>query len=235
LIGLLTREEHDDIILWDQMPGKPGLRTQIMESRGLHSQAVRLHLATLPAESLVAVVDDRLTPITSDWPWEALGLFERYPDTVIVGGRIFDDSGGIVSAGEVFGLDGLIGCPERRWHDGHPGYYGMFICQRTVDAVSGSFFVSKAGFLHHALATIPNTANPTVLGAWLGAMARRQGKRVIYSPHIASQGAMAVSPPKAEEIAAFTQAHGPLLREAKTYSRFLSRESASGYSVAASA
>jgi hypothetical protein len=235
ITGPIAEEERTELTLWDQMPGKRGMRVRVIGGNSLQSSAVHHYLTSLPQETLVAVLDDTLTPITSDWPWEALGFFERYPDTVVVGGRVFDSAGRIVSAGEVFGMDGILGCPDRRWHDGDPGYYGLFISQRTVDAVSGSFFVTTAGFLQEALADLPHSPNPAVRGAWLGALARRKGKRVVYTPHIAAQGPNPLSAPTTEEAADFLKAHGPLLQEAKTYSRFLSRESASGYCLAASA
>jgi hypothetical protein len=222
-----------DLQAWNHMPGEPHLEVGWLCGNNLQSPAVRQYLAELPGEHLVAVVDEQLTPVTTDWPWEALGLFELHPETVIVGGRVFDATGRVLSAGEVFGMDGLLGCPDRQWHDGQPGYYGLFICQRTVDAVASGFFVSKAGFLRVAIVRLPNTCTPALLGGWLGAIARQLGRRVIYSPHIAaiSQGNSQPVSYAAEERAAFLEAHGPLLSEARTYSRFLARESVRGYSL----
>jgi hypothetical protein len=215
------------------MPGRSGLHVGRLDGDDLRSPAVRQYLASLRAERLLAVVGEQLTPVTMDWPWEALGVFELHPDTAMVGGRVFDAAGRVVSAGEVFGMDGLLGCPDRQWHDGHPGYYGLFICQRTVDAVASGFFVSKAGFLREALAGLPDTCTPALLGGWLGAIARRWGRRVVYSPHLAAitQGNYQQAGYSAAETADLLKAHGPLLHENRTYSRFLARESAQGYSL----
>jgi hypothetical protein len=233
VVGSPTDNVQADLQAWNHIPGEPHLQVGWMDGSNLQSPAVRRYLAELPAEQLVAVVDGQLTPVTTDWPWEALGLFELHPDTVIVGGRVFDATGRVLSAGEIFGMDDLLGCPDRQWHDGQPGYYGLFICQRTVDAVASGFFVSNAGFLREAIARLPNTCTSALLGGWLGAIARRLGRRVIYSPHIAaiSQGNSQPVSYAAEERAAFLDAHGPLLCEARTYSRFLARESVRGYSL----
>src|SRR5262249_4314465 len=98
-------------------------------------------IKALPDSALVAVLDRGLVPLSADWPWEALGLFELFDDLVIVGGRILGADGRVESAGEVFGMSGLLGSPCRGWPAATPRRHGVLLCQRTVSAVDSRFFV----------------------------------------------------------------------------------------------
>jgi hypothetical protein len=55
---------------------------------------------------------------------------------------------------------------------------------RTVDAVSARHAVVDRTFLVDALRSIPDDVEPAMLGAWLGGLARRAQKRVIYTPYL---------------------------------------------------
>ena len=84
--------------------------------------------------------------------WEARGLFELYPDTVMIGGLIRNRSGenswkpGFNSASE-----GLCGSPDRGRKEADPGYFGQAWKQRSVSAVSVQFAVLRTVFLLDAL------------------------------------------------------------------------------------
>jgi hypothetical protein len=209
------------------------LRVRQLAGTGVQSPVVRHWLGTLPAEALVAVLDDDLMPLTADWPWEALGLLELHPETAVVGGRVLDAQGVVQSAGEVFGVDGLLGCPVRGRKEGEYGPYGTLICQRAVGAVASGFCVTRAGFLADLLAQRDGYLGRGLLGAWLGAAARRQGLRVVYSPHLVAQAGSGCRPLRsAEEEWEFLQQHWPLLLDDPTYARFLSLESSDGYELA---
>src|SRR5262249_20182101 len=159
---------------------------------GLQSPAVRQLLGTLPANALVAVLEDNLTPLTADWPWEALGLLELHPETAVGGGRGLGTRRVVQSAGGGFGGEGTVGCaprgcPMRGQREGEYGPYGMLICQRATSAVAGGFFVTRAGFLGDVLAGRDGYLSRELLAAWLGATARRQGLHVVYSPYLVAE------------------------------------------------
>src|SRR5262249_52904505 len=54
--------------------------------------------------------------------------------------------------------------------------------QRSVSAVASDFFVAEARFLEEFCARCRGWS-ARGLGAWLGAFARAEGRRVIYTPH----------------------------------------------------
>jgi hypothetical protein len=190
-------------------------------------------LANLPDSSLVAVVQDGLAPLSADWPWEALGLFELFDDLMLLGGRIIGPDGLVQSAGEVFGVSGVLGSPCRGWRAATPRRHGMLLCQRTVSAVDSRFFVARAGFLARALAQRIAT-RPYLLSAWLAAAARQEGLRIAYSPHILLQATTAslTSVQSDEECRLFLESHWPVLTDDPYYSRFCSLRAGHGWKLA---
>lgn len=217
-----------DLEFWNHLPGQSGMT---VTSHG-DLQDLWRWLAAQPASALVARCCDTVMPLTHDWPWEALGLFELHEDAVVVGGRLFDEAGRIESAGEIFGVGGLLGTPDWHRHDGEMGHYGLHICQRSVDAVSGEFFIARAGFLLEALAEL-RTRTPELLSAQLGAMARRRGKRVIYTPHIAAQRAASSGHERVSgHPRDLVEAFGTLRFDDRYYSRHYSRDPKFGYHLA---
>lgn len=120
-----------------------------------------------------------------EWAWEAMGLLELFPDTVMVGGRLHDGRQ-ILTAGQMFGFG--LGCDSpdrgRQLHD--PGYFAQMWKPHSVSAVSAQHAVVDAQFLAGALDELDGLdglpASMAHLGAWLGGIARRAGARVVYSP-----------------------------------------------------
>src|SRR5262249_29684887 len=106
--------------------------------------ALRQAVAMIPPAALVAFIAPEIMPLTADWPWEAVALFDAVPDAVMVGGCVVDTNNKIVSAGEVIGMDEILGSPFKGKEYGTNEAYGMAICQRMVSAVSGSFFIARA-------------------------------------------------------------------------------------------
>lgn len=118
------------------------------------------------------------------WLSEALGLFELFRDTVMVGGRICDARGQLVDAGQQLGFRGTCESPDGGRKDNDPGYFGQAWKQRSVGAVSTQCSVVKASFLAETLGSIPAGATTAYLGAWLGAHALRTKKRIVYTPFL---------------------------------------------------
>lgn len=142
-----------------------------------------------------------------DWLWEALGLFELFPDTVMVGGRISNPAGLVVDGPRCFGFGGLCGCPDAGRTLRDPGYFGQMWKQRSVGAISSSLAVLRATDLVRILEQLPLEATIENLGCWVGALALRENRRVIYSPflHGVDRNAPRVRMSQAEEQSFRTQ------------------------------
>jgi len=124
----------------------------------------------------------RAVPESGDWIWEAIGLMELFPDTVMVGGRICRD-GTVLAAGSYFGFGRGCDSPDRGRAIGDPGYFAQMWKQHSVSAVSSQHAVIDPRFLLEFIEQLPAArVGIPYLGAWLGAYARRTGRRVVYTP-----------------------------------------------------
>ena len=99
-------------------------------------------------DDLVCLIADELQIDREDWLCEAFGLFERFPDAVMVGGRIRNREGLILSAGLVLGFGRGCDCPDRGRPALDPGYFTQMMKQRSVSAVSSEFAVLRAHTLY---------------------------------------------------------------------------------------
>jgi hypothetical protein len=203
-----------------RQPDYPELTNMILPvNSGL--DAVR----ALAGDGLVCLVSEDLEIDRDDWLWDAVSLFEKHPDTVMVGGRIRNTRGETVSAGLVLGFEDGAGCPDTGRQAIDPGYFAQMIKQRSVSAVSSQFAVIRSSFLRD----LPADASIPFLGAWAGAAALRLGKRIVYSPFLSAVSnvnwnALVTD----QERNAFRTAHRDILPDSRYYSRYLglSRESA---------
>lgn len=137
----------------------------------------------LPDE-FVCFLGEDVRPDSRDWASEALSIFELHPETVMIGGRIRNSQGIITEAGRHFGFDGACGCPNRGRRVDDPGYFAQMWKQRSVSAVLTQFAVIRRAFLAELLRGLPDNRPKAFLGAWAGALAYRQNKRVVYSPFL---------------------------------------------------
>lgn len=136
-------------------------------------------------DCLVVFADNTLEISGDEWPWEVLGLMERFPDIGVVGGRICDNRGRVIDAGRYFGFDAGCVCPDRGRSSTDAGYFHQMWKQRSVDAVSSRFCLFDAGFFLDVLDNgQPNDISLRSLGLWAGARAARIGRRVVYSPFL---------------------------------------------------
>jgi glycosyltransferase involved in cell wall biosynthesis len=105
----------------------------------------RIHIATEmpPDTEFVCLLEDGLIPERRDCLWEAQGLFERFPDTVMVGGWVAG-AGQVQDGPRVFGFDGGCGCPDQGRPVVDPGYFTQMRKQRSVSAVTSRFAVVRA-------------------------------------------------------------------------------------------
>jgi hypothetical protein len=140
-------------------------------------------------DGLVAFVSESLEIQHSEWAWQALGLMELHSDLVLVGGRICSPEGTVTDAGRYFGYGRGCDCPDRGRPMANVGYHAQMHKERSVDAVSLQLCVFKAEFLADLLANrcVQNQATLFSLAMWAGAVARRNGARVAYSPFLAGR------------------------------------------------
>lgn len=186
-------------------------------------QELAWKLQRLTDDSLVAVHEPGVLPLTDDWADEARCLFAALPDAVAVTGAVVDGQGVLVSAGEFLGVNGLVGSP----YAGQPRWtllgHGRLLCQQTVGAPSQHFFVVEVGFLKDLLETRRRELSLSLLHAWLGAEARERGFRVVYTPHlqVEARGGAAPWHASAEEMHRFLARHGRQVADDPAWSRFL--------------
>ena len=144
----------------------------------------------------------------------------------MVGGRIRNSRGEVMSAGLVLGFDGGAGCPDAGRPAIDPGYFAQMVKQRSVSAVSSQFAVVRARFLRE----LPANASIPFLGAWAGAAALRLQKRIVYSPFLSAASSVEWDGlVTASEREAFQNANRDILPDPRYYSRYLGLRRESAY------
>ena len=143
-----------------------------------------LLLSTGAQDRYTCFLSEHVSIQNADWPWEALGLFELFPDTVMIGGRIWNKQSAITEADQHLGFGGTCGCPNRGRSGSDPGYFAQMWKQRSVSAVSLQFAVAETKYLLKVLQEVPAAATVVFGGAWIGAAAVRDRRRVIYTPFL---------------------------------------------------
>jgi glycosyltransferase involved in cell wall biosynthesis len=183
---------------------------------------------------LVLLVSDRVEIKMNEWYWEALTLMEIHPDTVMVGGRIFNGKDIILDAGRYLGFGDGCGCPDRGRSLHDPGYFAQMWKQRSVSAVSTQFCVVKADFLLEMLEkTDVREISLRYMGAWAGAYALRTGKRIVYSPFLSALSNEDWQRDVSQrELNTFVQRNKDILPDRRFYPEHLSIESRRPYQPA---
>ena len=115
-----------------------------------------------------------------EWPWEAMAIFELFPDTVLVGGNVHSNNKIINNmCYQTYSYDTCMGTDNIN----DSGYFAHMWKQHSVYAVSSCHAVVKANYLCEVIDEINNTAaSIECLGSWLSAIAYKRGHRVVYSP-----------------------------------------------------
>jgi len=183
----------------------------------LSPQATLKALSELAENELVCLVSDDLEIDRSDWLWEALGLFERFPDALMIGGRVRNRAEVTISAGLVLGFGRGCDCPDRGRPALDPGYFTQVMKQRSVSAVSSQFAVLPAAALHELANQYPSIS-VAILGPWAGAWALRNGRRIAFSPYLSGVSSVdwdTLQTPM--EIARFLAGNAALLPDRRFY------------------
>ena len=190
-----------DVVRLDPVEGVPGL--------------ARLAARAADGGRLLHILWHDTRIVDEVWPLEAMALFELFPDTVMVGGRLHQN-GRIVDAGAYFGFGRGCDAPDRGRPLEDPGYFAQAWKPHSVSAVAFDHCLLDSHFAADALGTlVPSGASLDQLGAWLGAAARRQERRVIYTPFLSAiPGVDRSSHIPAVARRAFVTAHGDLMPDA---------------------
>ncbi len=167
----------------------------------------------------------------SSWPWETLKYFELFPDTVMVGGRIFNEKGDLLAAGDYFGFGGAVGCPDRGYSKDKPGYFGQMWKPHSVSAVSSALSVIDASFLLELLENGRWAGGSLIfLGAWTGAHAMRQKKRIVFTPFMSGLCAKNLDDlVPSLELGTFTRTYADHIPDVRYYARLLSLDPTRSY------
>ncbi len=129
----------------------------------------------------IAVISQNVT-VNDGWFWEADRLFRLHASLALVGARILDPSGIVLSGAQVFGFGGISGSPDAGHSQTDPGPYGIALKPRCVSAPHPWFFVARRTHLVEGLQALPGQANWATLGAWLGGVFSETGRLAAYSP-----------------------------------------------------
>jgi len=133
------------------------------------------------AGALVHVFNSSTRLLRPQWYWDALGLFELFDDTSVVGGPVIT-AGRIHSAGNVFGFGPSgWGSPAHGEPDDSRGWFAQNLKQHSVDGIAGDHAVFEARRLHEFLQHERPDSMSTV-GARFSHFAAEHGWRVVYSP-----------------------------------------------------
>ena len=131
----------------------------------------------------IAVVSQNVT-VKDGWVWEADRLLRLHPELALIAARILDDSGVVLSAGQVFGFGGIAGSPDAGRSETEPGPYGLALKPHCVSAPHPWFFVARRTNLVEGLRALPVQANWPALGTWLGGVFAETGRNIGFSPNL---------------------------------------------------
>lgn len=168
-------DEWDSVLTHRRLP--------LLSGRSLQSA-----LEDQPDVELVAIVDAAVRPQRTDWLWEAVGLFERFPQADLVGGRLVDDGGRVLAAGyQAFRAENGSGSwrsPDAGRLATDSGYFAQMWKQRSVSGVPLSLSVMTTGLAKELARRLDTGPSPTHAACAAAALASHRGRIVLYSPFL---------------------------------------------------
>jgi glycosyltransferase involved in cell wall biosynthesis len=129
----------------------------------------------------IVLADLRCRPATTEWVWEAMKWFELQPDTAIVGGRILDDRDVVVDAGSRV-IAGETVALYQGLRRGDAGAFALALKPQTIETPADGLLVVERRFLEAAIAHVSGEGCAKRIGETLGAFAKMERRRVVYSP-----------------------------------------------------
>jgi len=197
---------------------------------GLHQLADQV--AALSHE-LVHLQWRRIVPDSDEWLWDSAGLLEMFPDAVMVGGVLHDQTS-IIDGPRIFGFGDGYDCPDRGRPLTDPGYFAIIWKAHAVSAVSSGHCVVRRDFLLRMMPILLAEKVPVrMIGPWLGALAAEQGMRILFSPFMAAEASEAPEDRASEGArACFLSRFWPQFPEIRFYSPRLGLTFESAYQTA---
>jgi glycosyl transferase family 2 len=181
-------------------------------------------------DALIAVVPDGLEMLSDDWLRQAVAQFELDSDVAIVGGRVLNSDGRVMSGSPVLGMGGVVGTALAGCAAGEIGYFGLSLSPRNVAALHGGPWVARQAAVADALAGEPRFPRLVELCLRL----HESGRRIVWTPHITAQARNGVAFDPAvgdDSAAADAMRHRPLIADDPFYGRYLSLESRRAYQL----
>jgi glycosyltransferase involved in cell wall biosynthesis len=185
----------------------------------------------------VAVISQNVT-VKEGWAWESDRLLRLHPEIAVAAARILDESGVVLSAGQVFGFGGIAGSPDAGRSETEPGPYGIALKPRCVSAPHPWFFVAHRTNLLEGLRALPMQANWATLGTWLGGVFAETRRLIGFSPNL--NAVRQTSEPidalvEAAEARAFAHRFSRFIPDFRWYSKSYRWERGKTYNVRAAA
>ncbi|MFT3879148.1 MAG: glycosyltransferase [Gemmatales bacterium] len=169
------------------------LRQRLNLSNHIHSvhwmsstrSAIQELFHSIYGQRWVMLLSPDCLPLTTDFVSECQAVQQAVPEAVLVGGILQNTQDKVVSAGLAWGMDGLMGSPLAGFnpHDYTIGM-GSLCFQRCVSSVDARFCMIQVDFLKQVLDRFGSDLADPLLPAWFAALAREQGKRVLFTPYL---------------------------------------------------
>ncbi len=194
---------------------------------------LRLLEASGSSAELIHIVHASAIVEREEWLLDAVGQLDLFPEAVMIGG-IVHDSTQITSASNLLGFGRGYDSPDAGRSLDDTGYLGAQMKkQRSAGAVSQAHCIVKRDFLVGALkAGAAGAGSLAALALWLGAQARDNEQRVIFSPFFRCR--MDTLPEAAvsqAEIFAILSMYRHRVPETELYSRHLGLSRATAYTA----
>jgi hypothetical protein len=183
----------------------------------------------------VGIISQNVT-VKEGWVWEADRLLRLHPEIAMVAARILDDSGVVLSAGQVFGFGGIAGSPDAGRSETEPRPYGIALKPRCVSAPHPWFFVARRTHLVEGLRALHLQANWATLGTWLGGVSAETGQLIAFSANLNASRQTSEpidAPVDAAEARAFAHRFIRFIPDFRWYSKSYRWERGNTYNVRA--
>ena len=165
------------------------------DAAGGNSFAALLGRIATDAPFAVLFVDADANVREPDAAHELVSWLELLDDCAIVGGRLLDENGRVLSAGDHPASRAILASPDEGRATDDAGHFAMALKPRCSAAVRGGCMMTRGSWLataSEALATQP--VRIATLGPWLSAVAAATGRRAVCTPFVTADRGLARIP-----------------------------------------